>query len=83
MSDIPVVFALDTASVAFGGGQAVVHKGQHWAATDPLVQQYPHLFTTDPRYGMKYTVEPVGFNDAPVEQATAAPGEKRSARRTS
>ena len=78
---IPVVYARDTASVSFEGAQTVVHKGSHWAATDPLVAQYPHLFSPDPRYGMRYTVEPDGYGDAPVEQATAAPGEKRSTRR--
>jgi hypothetical protein len=79
-----VVYASQSASVSLpNGGQIPVHKGTHWAADDPVVAQYPHLFSVDPRYGLQYTQEPTGWNDPPVEQATAAPGEKRNARRTS
>jgi hypothetical protein len=83
MSDpIPVVYASGDASVVLhGGGQVMVRKGQHWAAADPLVSQYPHLFSPDPRYGMQYTTVPEGFDAAPVETATAAPGETRPATR--
>lgn len=79
---IPVVYATDRASVTLrGGGQVQVHKGTHWAETDPVVKEYPGLFSSDPRYGMQYTIEPEGYDAPPVEQATAAPGEKRNNRR--
>ncbi len=79
-----VVYASATASVVMpSGGSVPIRKGSHWPADDPIVAQYPHLFSTDARYGMNYTVEPQGYDDPPVEQATAAPGEKRNARRTS
>jgi hypothetical protein len=69
------------------GVTASVHKGQHWPATDPVVLLRPELFTPDPRYGLVYTEAPPGHDGAleelpEVEQATAAPGEKRSARRS-
>lgn len=64
------------------GGQVRVHKGEHWAADDPVVRQTPSLFGDDERYGLRYTQVPAGFDDVPVvETATAAPGEKRAARR--
>ena len=57
-----------------------VRKGTHWPADDPVVREHPEYFSTDPRFGMNYSVEPEGY-DAPVEQATAAPGERRATRR--
>jgi hypothetical protein len=78
---IPVVFASDTKRVELPtGGFGVIQKGSHWPATDPIVLAHPEVFTTDPRYGMHYSTEPAGY-DAPVEQVTARPGEKRAARR--
>jgi hypothetical protein len=78
-----VMFAAVDASVSFGGAQRAIHKGTHWPASDPLVIAYPHLFSPDPRYGMAYTVEPEGYDAPPVESASAAPGERRSTRRSS
>jgi len=76
-----VVYATSTARVATpDGGHVMVVKGQHWPASDPVVRHQPSLFTTDPRWGMTYSVQPDGF-DAPAEQATAAPGERRNTRR--
>jgi len=75
-----VVYATATTHVTTrDGARIVVHKGQHWPADDPVVQAQPSLFSADPRWGMAYSVEPAGY-DAPVEQATAAPGERRSRR---
>lgn len=77
-----VVYAVDTAQVpTVECGLVLVRKGEHWAANDPVVRAQPSLFTTDARYGMRYSAEPAGYNDPPVEQATAAPGEKRNVRR--
>lgn len=80
---IPVVYAsADAAPAAPNGGTVQIRKGQHWAADDPVVKQYPDLFSSDPRWGMQYTAEPAGWDDPPVETATAAPGERRSTSRS-
>lgn len=76
-----VVYAKESRIVPLThGGNARVLKGTHWPAGDPLVLAHPDLFSSDERYGLFYTVEPDGYG-APVETATAAPGEKRNARR--
>jgi hypothetical protein len=87
-----VAYATGTSPVTLPSGVTIrVQKGSHWPAGDPVVQARPDLFSTDPRWGMQYTVEPDGY-DAPAgpslaeapartEQATAAPGERRNARR--
>lgn len=77
-----VVYAVATAHVTTdGGGRALVHKGSHWPADDPVVRLQPSLFSADPRWGLVYSVEPPGYGDA-VETATANPGERRSVRRS-
>lgn len=64
------------------GGRWNVDGGQHWPADDPVVKAAPEgLFDPDPRTGVKYSVLPAEPPGAPVEQATAAPGEKRNTRR--
>lgn len=79
---IDVVFAMGTAPVDLpGGGRVQVRKGSHWPADDPAVRARPELFSDDPRWGMFYTVEPDGY-DAPIETASAAPGERRNVRRS-
>ena len=52
------------------GKRVVVHIDQVWDADDPMVKKRPDLFRADPQ-------TPHGT----VEQATAAPGEKRSTKR--
>jgi hypothetical protein len=75
-----IVYATANAVVATpGGAQRRVVQGSHWPADDPIVKAQPSLFSADARYGLNFTVEPAGF-DAPVEQATAAPGERRNRR---
>lgn len=59
------------------GGAIRVQKGTHWPAGDPVVAQNPAAFSPDPRWGLFYSEEPDGY-DAPLEQATAAPGERRA-----
>lgn len=76
-----LVFAKDNASLNLDGAQVALRKGTHWPADDPLVQQYPDFFSTDPRWGMFFTRRPDGYDAPIVEQATAAPGEQRAARR--
>ena len=72
-----IVYANATVSVGLrSGGTILVGKGTHWPAGDPVVVDNPTLFSDDPRYGLVFTVEPEAFT-APVDQATAAPGEPR------
>ena len=55
----------------------MVHAGTAWYADHPLVVHNPDAFSDDPT-----EVLPRGWKPDPVvEQATAAPGEKRTARR--
>lgn len=77
-----VVYATSTQFVTSKNGTRVkVPKGSHWPSDDPIVQAAPAgLFSTDPRWGLLYTVEPDGY-DAPIETASAGPGERRTARR--
>ena len=63
-----IVFAKETAVV----GHLTVIAGQHWPADDPIVLEYPGLFTHDHRLGLSYSRTPT------VETATAAPGERRA-----
>jgi hypothetical protein len=66
-------FALATTSVrAF---QLQVRRGEAWHADHPLVVANPDLFGDDPPDVLPRRWEPE------VEQATAAPGEKRTSRR--
>lgn len=76
------VFCQANTTVATGDGVPLrLQMGEHWPASDPIVTAHPDLFTPDPRYGMRYSVPPLGW-DAPVEAATAAPGERRSTARS-
>lgn len=71
----------DASLPLLGGGSAFIRRGQHWSADDPIVREHPDMFSDDPRYGLTYSVPPPEMSEPPVEQATAAPGEKRSVRR--
>lgn len=77
-----IVYATNTQVVQSKDGTRIrVPKGSHWPSDDPIVRAAPaELFSTDPRWGLLYTVEPDGY-DAPIETASATPGEKRTARR--
>lgn len=70
------MYATGTASVTLPHGeQILIRHGTHWPADDPVVLQHPGLFSTDPRFGMSYSrPQPP---EPPIEQATAAPGERR------
>ena len=65
------------------GGGAGVGAGTHWPAGDPVVKAAPDgMFSPDPRFGLNwYGDPPPEMAEPPVEQATAAPGEKRAVRR--
>ncbi len=81
-----IVYAKAPVRVAMPSGEVRHYPpGSHWPADDPFVVANPDLFSADPRYWLAFTVEPTGDLDlnAPVETATAAPGERRSVRRAS
>lgn len=84
---LDVLYATGDAVVGLpDGGQVGIRKGEHWVADDPVVAQYPHLFSPDARYGARYSLRPSNWDETadsapPVETATAAPGEKRAAAR--
>jgi len=63
----------ECAAYTESGVRVVVHLDEPWLASDPVVKELPHLFADEP-------ADPRG-TVAPVEQATAAPGEVRNIRR--
>ncbi|HEY9371529.1 hypothetical protein [Streptomyces sp.] len=71
-----------------GGVHVLIRAGEHWPATDPIVKAHPKLFSRDPKIGLRVSAPLDEGADAEVkvepavETATAAPGEKRSTRRT-
>ena len=82
-SELEVVYATTTTNIGTpDGGHHVVRMGEHWYVDDPVVQAAerlaPGLFTKDPRYGARFSVPPREAGEAPIEQVTAGPGEKRS-----
>lgn len=68
-----IKFCTSTCSVVVNGVPYSLLAGQAWVADDPVVLAHPKLFTDLPTW--VYTI------NGPVEQATAAPGEKRNVRR--
>lgn len=75
MSSTPTVaVAIQTANVTFRGERLHVQAGHAWDASDPLVREFPSLFSTDAKYLRR--------TEAVVEAATAAPGERRGTRRS-
>lgn len=77
------VYATSTMQVVTpDGGRQTVRQGEHWPPGDPVVLAAPAgLFTADGRSTMRFTVRPPEADEPPVEQATAAPGERRNTRR--
>lgn len=69
------VYAKQSAGAGGGGRIWQVEKGTVWPADHPVVQEHPGLFSDTPTvvYPTKKSAEQIG-----VEQATAAPGEKRT-----
>jgi hypothetical protein len=74
----PIVFALSTCSTTDPATGLIVRvsEGEPWAASDPFVKAKPELFGAVP----KRIRRTVPFQP-PVEQASKAPGEKRTTRR--
>lgn len=81
-----IVFATDNVVASHpktGAAVPIVH-GTHWPADDPVVVAYPSFFSADGRFGLSSS-QPLNDDGYPVghkvEQATAAPGEKRTTSR--
>lgn len=70
-----IVYAVDTCTVVDHntGLKCRLVLNQVWAADDPLVAEYPHLFSAQPQVVRRTTQKM-----APVETATAVPGVKRA-----
>lgn len=62
-----------------------VHRGEVWAADDPVVASHPDWFTDDPTEFTRHSgarPDTAAMPATPsVEQATAAPGERRNLKR--
>jgi hypothetical protein len=60
-----------------------IQRGEIWDPDDPVVQSHPDWFTSDPTGLMRRSDPPsiAPMTEPAVEQATAAPGEKRSVKR--
>lgn len=65
-----------TCVVAYKGERVRLNPNQTWYADDPFVKAHPGFFADDPVNVSRSS----GYR--PVEQATAAPGEKRATRRS-
>ena len=77
-----VVYPVADAALPLANGASfTVRRGQHWPVEDAVVKEHPGMFSTDPRYGLAFSSPPPEMSEAPVEQATAAPGERRASRR--
>jgi hypothetical protein len=85
MGKTKVKFACDTVSVREAGSKypTSVQKGSAWHADHPLVVGNPSLFTDDPPEVLPRGWKPEKVSEPVVEQASAAPGELRTARRPS
>jgi hypothetical protein len=66
-------YATTTASVGYGDGLIRLYAGDAWWADDPFVRAHPGFFADLP--------PKVHSTTGRVEQATAAPGEKRNVKR--
>jgi hypothetical protein len=70
------VYALASCSITNDGGETFrLYRGEPWDADDPLVKSRPQFFSKKPVV-VRTSMNP-GFAEY-VEQATAAPGEKRA-----
>lgn len=74
----PIVFALSTCTTTDPATGLIVRlrEGELWAANDPFVKVRPDLFGAQPE-----RVRRTMPAQAPVEQASKAPGEKRTTKR--
>lgn len=69
-----LVFVKESGSTFFGGVKVRLGKDEAWDGNDPVVKARPDLFVDRPTV-VRSSVEKAA---APVESASAVPGEKRS-----
>jgi hypothetical protein len=80
---VKVVYARSSVVLPLPAGYPIrILIGSHWRADDPVVRDHPDLFSEDPRTGLSQSAALPDVEDAPVEQATAGPGERRAVRRS-
>ena len=70
-------YAKSTTIIGHQGGRVRLYEGEVWAANDPVVVDHPEFFSDKPT-----KLRRTAPGAAPVETATAVPGEKRTTRRT-
>jgi hypothetical protein len=75
-----IVYAKDWVYAPIAGTVRRFLPGSHWPADDPYVLANPGQFSDDPRYHLAFSESRPEYL-ADVEQATAAPGERRTTRR--
>lgn len=73
-------FAALTAALRWQGTTVRLTEGEAWDADDPLVVARPDLFRPEPSVVRSTAGKPVRRTRSarPIEQATKAPGEKRT-----
>jgi hypothetical protein len=76
-----IVYAKDWVHAQIDGNIRRFPPGSHWPADDPYVRANPGQFDADPRYHLAFTEARPYYLGQEVEQATAAPGERRNTRR--
>jgi len=74
---VALVFVKDSVSTFANGAKIRLSKDEAWEDSDPVVKGSPELFTDRPEHVQSSVERAVG----PVESASAAPGEKRSAKK--
>jgi hypothetical protein len=75
---VNIVYAKSTTSITNDAGLSfTLHRGEVWSADDPLVKSRPHFFSDVPVVAR--VSQDQGFVEV-IEQATAAPGERRKTR---
>lgn len=73
---LPVVYAITNATPGRrAGGITQVVQGHHWWEHDPVVQDNPHLFSRDPRWGMQFTEVPPGYRPDGSDMGPTLAGE--------
>ena len=75
----PVVYAKADQGIGHNGQIFTLRKGDPWDGDDPVVLAHPEAFAdVPPDDVVKHSVPRAHRAPAGVEQATAAPGEKRN-----
>jgi len=82
MSTTEYVFVRQTQAVSLGNERVMLTAGEAWPATDPVVKANPDAFAPTPTRARSFDAGVVRtFDTERIEQATAAPGERRNTRR--